>query len=100
MKVKKAKRHNEEWPVEEHKYFLNYMADNWKNRAEELLFEQIASKLERTYDAIQLRSKEVVGILTDKQRGIYNITTNLTIAVKEVMDERGFSKDQMLRIFE
>ena len=28
MKVKKAKRHNEEWPVEEHKYFLNYMADN------------------------------------------------------------------------
>ena len=100
MKVKKAKRHNEEWPVEEHKYFLNYFLDNYKNRAEELIFDQIANRLDRTYDAIKLRSKEVVGILTDKQRGLYNITPNLTVALEEVMKERSFSKDKMLMIFE
>ena len=100
MIVKKAKRANEEWPVEDHMYFLNYFIDNYKNKAEELIFEQIAQRLERSYDAIKMRSKEVVGILTDKERGLYNITPNLTYALQEVMNERQLSKDKMLIIFE
>ena len=65
-----------------------------------IVCENISKELERTYDAIVLRTKEVLGILTDKQKGIYNITPNMTKAVEEIMKERNISKSKMLIWFE
>jgi len=96
----KAKKHYEAWPIQECKDFLNLYLDGVKNRDENIVCEQIASKFERTFDAIKLRVKEVLGILTDKQKGIYNITPNMTQAVNEVMKERNLSKSRMLIWFE
>jgi hypothetical protein len=96
----KAERHYEEWDLNECTYFVNYYLDNYRNRDLTLLLEQIASELKRTYAAMKLRTKEVVGILTDKERGIHNITPNMSQAVKIVMEERGLSKVKMLLAFD
>ena len=96
----KAERHYEEWDLNECMYFVNYYLDNYRNRDLTLLLEQIASELKRTYAAMKLRTKEVVGILTDKERGIYNITPNMRQAVKLAMEERGLSKMKMLLAFD
>jgi len=96
----KAKRHYEEWELEECVQFLNLYLDGVKSRDINLVCEQIASKFDRTYDAIKLRVKEVLGILTDKEKGIYNITPNMIKAVEQVMEERNLTQRKMLIWFE
>ena len=96
----KAERHYEEWDLNECMYFVNYYLDNYRNKDLTLLLEEIASELKRTYAAMKLRTKEVVGILTDKERGIYNITPNMRQAVKLAMEDRGLSKMRMLLAFD
>lgn len=96
----KAKKHYEPWPLEECKEFINLYLDGVKTRDVTLVCESIAQKFDRTYDAIKLRTREVVGILTETERGIYNITPNMTQAVNEIAAERGISKNRMLMWFE
>jgi len=96
----KAKRHYEEWELEECVEFLNLYLDGVKNRDVNLVCEQIASKFDRTFDAIKLRAKEVLGILTEKEKGIYNITPNMIKAVEQVMKERNLTLRKMLIWFE
>lgn len=96
----KAKRHYEEWDLNECLFFINTYLDHYKNREQSILIEQIASELERTFAAIKLRIKEVVGILTDKQRGIYNITPNMVKAIDIVIKERQISKTKLLVAFD
>mgnify|MGYP001583521974 FL=1 len=94
--MKKANKHYQAWPISECKQFLNMYLDNIKYRDESIVCSNIAEVLERTYDAIVLRTKEVTGILTNKERGIYNITPNMVQALNEVIEERNISKDKML----
>ena len=96
----KAKRHYEEWNLNECIEFLNLYLDGVKNKDVNLVCEQIASKFDRTFDAIKLRVKEVLGILTHKEKGIYNITPNMIKAVEQVMLERDLSNRKMLIWFE
>jgi len=96
----KAKRHYEEWDLNECLFFINTYLDNYKNRDHTLLIEQIASELQRTYAAIKLRTKEVVGILTDKQKGIYNITPNMIKAIDIISEQRQISKSKILIAFD
>lgn len=96
----KAKKHYEPWPLEECREFLNLYLDGVKNRDVSIVCENIAVKFDRTVDAIKMRTREVVGILTETQRGIYNITPNMIQAVDEVSKERGLSRTRMLMWFE
>ena len=96
----KAKRHYEEWDFNECVEFLNLYLDGVKSKDVNLVCEQIASKFDRTFDAIKLRVKEVLGILTHKEKGIYNITPNMEKAVEQVMFERDLSNRRMLIWFE
>lgn len=96
----KAERHYEEWDLNECLNFVNYYLNNYKNRDLNLLLEQIASEQKRTFAAMKLRVKEVVGILTNKERGIYNITPNMIKAVEVVMEERNLSATKMLLAFD
>ena len=96
----KAERHYEEWDLNECINFVNYYLDNYRNRDQTLLLEQLASDQKRTFAAMKLRVKEVVGILTNKERGIYNITPNMVEATKLAMKERDLSVTKMLLAFE
>ena len=96
----KAERHYEEWDLNECINFVNYYLDNYRNRDQTLLLEQLASDQKRTFAAMKLRVKEVVGILTNKERGIYNITPNMVEATKLAMKERDLSLTRMLLAFE
>jgi len=96
----KAKRHYEEWELNECIEFLNLYLDGVRNRDSNLVCEQIAERFDRTFSAIKLRVKEVLGILTSKEKGIYNITPNMTKAVEQVMQERSLSVNKMLIWFE
>ena len=96
----KAERHYEEWDLNECINFVNYYLDNYRNRDQTLLLEQLASDQKRTFAAMKLRVKEVVGILTNKERGIYNITPNMVEATKLAMKERDLSITKMLLAFE
>ena len=96
----KAERHYEEWNLNECINFVNYYLDNYRNRDQTLLLEQLASDQKRTFAAMKLRIKEVVGILTNKERGIYNITPNMVKATELAMEERDLSVTKMLLAFE
>jgi hypothetical protein len=96
----KAERHYEEWDLNECINFVNYYLDNYRNRDQTLLLEQLASDQKRTFAAMKLRVKEVVGILTNKERGIYNITPNMVKATELAMKERDLSVTKMLLAFE
>ncbi len=96
----KAERHYEEWDLNECINFVNYYLNNYRNRDQTLLLEQLASDQKRTFAAMKLRVKEVVGILTNKERGIYNITPNMIKATELAMKERDLSVTKMLLAFE
>ena len=96
----KAERHYEEWDFNECLNFVNYYLNNYRNRDQTLLLEQLASDQKRTFAAMKLRVKEVVGILTNKERGIYNITPNMVEATKLVMKDRDLSVTKMLLAFD
>ncbi len=96
----KAERHYEEWDLNECINFVNYYLNNYRNRDQTLLLEQLASDQKRTFAAMKLRLKEVVGILTNKERGIYNITPNMVKATELAMEERDLSVTKMLLAFE
>ena len=96
----KAKRHYEEWNLNECVEFLNLYLDGVKNKDVNLVCQDIATKFDRTFDAIKLRAKEVLGILTYREKGIYNITPNMEKAVEQVMFERDLSNRKMLIWFE
>ena len=96
----KAERHYEEWDLNECINFVNYYLDNYRNRDQTLLLEQLASDQKRTFAAMKLRVKEVVGILTNKERGIYNITPNMVKATELAMKERDLSVTKMLLAFD
>lgn len=98
--MKKAIKHYEPWSLNESKQFVNLYLDGVKNRDVNVVCDQIAQQFGRTFDAIKLRKQEVLGILTDKQQGIYNITEHMVQAVNSVMEERGISKQRMIMWFE
>jgi len=82
MKVKKAKNHYEDWNVSDCYYFISTCVEG-RQKVEERITEKIAKHLNRSYDAIVCRRKEVLGILTNKEKGIHNITPNMVEALKQ-----------------
>jgi hypothetical protein len=102
MKAKKAKRHLEPWSIQESTQFLNLYLDGVKQRDVTVLCDEIASTLERTYDAIKLRRQEVVSILSDAVSGLKKEkqTPHMIEAVQSVSEDRGITRAKMLYWFE
>jgi hypothetical protein len=94
MIVKKAKKHNDEWTVNDCYYFISTCVEFYK-RNEAVITEIIARKLERSYDAVICRRKEVLGILTNKEKGIHNITPNMVEALKQYRVNTGVSQTKL-----
>ena len=96
--MKKAKRHYEEWPIEEATRFLNMYLDGVKTTDYNKLCSIIATSLGRTDNAIKLRVKEVSRILN----GEYEwpaVTPNMEKAVKAVRENRQLSNTRMGLLF-
>ena len=96
--MKKAKRHYEEWPIEEATRFLNLYLDGVKNTDYNMLCGIIATSLGRTDNAIKLRVKEVSRILN----GEYEwpaVTPNMLKAVEQVRTTREMTKTRMGLLF-
>jgi hypothetical protein len=102
MNIKKANKHLEPWTVQESIQFLNLYLDGVKQRDVNVVCDQIAATLERTFDAIKLRKQEVVSILSEGEYGLKREkwTPHMQEAITAVMKDREISKAKMLYWFE
>ena len=66
----KAKRHYESWSIDEARSFMNYYLANITRKDYTLVLDNFSKEVDRTYDAIAFRLKEVLSILTDVDQGL------------------------------
>ena len=102
MKVKKAKRHYEAWSLEEAKGFIDHYLENVKLRDVRVVIDQYAKKVERTFDAVSFRQKEIISILTNGEQGLQTDkwTSEFIEAVDDKLKEGTISKAKLIMLFE
>ena len=100
--MKKAKRHYESWSEEEARSFLNYYLSNITRKDYSIVIENFAKEVDRTYDAIAFRVKEVLSILTEGDKGLKKDkwTKEFIKAVDTKLNDGSISKAKMLMLFE
>ena len=100
--MKKAKRHYEAWSVEEANSFLDYYLANITRKDYSIVLDQYSKQVDRTYDAIAFRVKEVLSILTDGDQGLKKDkwTKEFIYVVDEKLNEGSISKAKMIMLFE
>lgn len=102
MAVKKAKRHYEPWSLKEAKEFIDHFLDGVKVRDYKIVLDQYAKKVDRTFDAVSFRQKEVISILTNGEQGLRSDkwTKEFIQAIDEKLSEGSISKNKMIMLFE
>ena len=100
--MKKAKRHYEAWSIEEADSFLDYYLANITRKDYSIVLDQYAQQVDRTYDAIAFRVKEVLSILTEGDKGLKKEkwTKEFIKAVDTKLNDGSISKAKMLMLFE
>lgn len=98
----KAKRHYESWSIDEARSFVNYYLSNITRRDYSIVLESFSKEVDRTYDAIAFRVKEVLSILTDGEQGLKKDkwTKEFIYVVDEKLNEGTISKSKMIMLFE
>ena len=101
MAVKKAKRHYEPWSLKEAKEFIDHFLDGVKFRDYKVVIDQYAKKVDRTFDAVSFRQKEVISILTDGEQGLKSDkwTKEFIQAINDKLNEGSISKNKMIMLF-
>ena len=61
---------------------------------------ELAEFFGRTYSAIGFKEREVIGVLTEGQEGIYTYGDNMVTATMEALEESGLSKSRFRMWFE
>ena len=102
MAVKIAKRHYEPWSLKEAKEFIDHFLDGVKFRDYKVVIDQYAKKVDRTFDAVSFRQKEVISILTDGEQGLKSDkwTKEFIQAINDKLNEGSISKNKMIMLFE
>ena len=102
MTVKKAKRHYEPWSIKEAKDFIEHYLDGVKFRDVKVVIDQYARKVERTFDAVSFRQKEIISILTDGEQGLKTDkwTKDFIQAIDDKLNEGTVSKAKLIMLFE
>lgn len=100
--MKKAKRHYESWSEEEARSFLNYYLSNITRKDYSIVIENFAKEVDRTYDAIAFRVKEVLSILTEGEKGLQKDkwTKEFITVIGDKLKEGSISKAKMIMLFE
>lgn len=98
----KAKRHYESWSIDEARSFVNYYLSNITRRDYSIVLDSFSKEVDRTYDAIAFRVKEVLSILTDGEQGLKKDkwTKEFIYVVDEKLNEGTISKSKMIMLFE
>jgi len=98
----KAKRHYESWSIDEARSFVNYYLSNITRRDYSIVLDNFSKEVDRTYDAIAFRVKEVLSILTDGEQGLKKDkwTKEFIYVVDEKLNEGTISKSKMIMLFE
>jgi hypothetical protein len=98
----KAKRHYESWSIDEARSFMNYYLANITRKDYTLVLDNFSKEVDRTYDAIAFRVKEVLSILTDGDQGLKKDkwTKEFIYVVDEKLNEGSISKAKMIMLFE
>lgn len=98
----KAKRHYEAWTVEEARDFLDFYLANITRKDYRVVLDLFAAKVDRTYDAISFRVKEILSILTEGEKGLKKDkwTKEFIQVVNDKLNEGTISKAKMLILFE
>ena len=98
----KAKRHYESWSIDEARSFVNYYLSNITRRDYSIVLDSFSKEVDRTYDAIAFRVKEVLSILTDGDQGLKKDkwTKEFIYVVDEKLNEGSISKAKMIMLFE
>lgn len=101
--MKKALRHYEAWSKNEAEDFIDYYLSNITgNRDEKTVLDIYAKKVNRTYDAIKFRQKEVLSILTNEEQGLKRSswTPQFIEAIDNKLSSGTISKQKMILLFE
>lgn len=98
----KAKRHYESWSIDEARSFVNYYLSNITRRDYSIVLDSFSKEVDRTYDAIAFRVKEVLSILTEGDKGLKKDkwTKEFIKAVDTKLNDGSISKAKMLMLFE
>lgn len=98
--MSKAENHYQEWPLDECRlYFKRYFA-LIKNKDVKTVRQIIADEFGRTRSAIGFKEREVVGVLTEGQEGIYTYGENMVKATQEALKESGMTPTRFRMWFE
>jgi len=102
MRVKKAKRHYEPWSIKEAKDFIEHYLNGVKLRDYKVVIDQYAKKVDRTFDAVSFRQKEIVSILTNGVQGLKKDkwTKEFIQAIDDKLNEGTVSKAKLIMLFE
>lgn len=96
----KAEKHYQEWPLEECRlYFKRYLL-LIKNKDVKVVRSLIAEEFGRTVSAIGFKEREVVGVLTNGEEGVYTYGDNMVKATYEAIEELGVSPTRFKMWFE
>ena len=96
----KAEKHYQEWSLEECRVYFKMYLELIKRRDVKEVRKELAEFFGRTYSAIGFKEREVVGVLTEGQEGIYTYGENMVTATNEALKASGMSVIRFKMLFE
>ena len=96
----KAEKHYQEWPLEECQLYFKRYLSLIKNKDVKVVRQMLADEFGRTRSAIGFKEREVIGVLTEGQEGIYTYGDNMVKATMEALAESGLSTTRFRMWFE
>ena len=96
----KAEKHYQEWSLEECRVYFKMYLELTKRRDVKEVRRELAELFGRTYSAIVFKEREVVGVLTEGQEGVYTYGENMVIATNEALKASGMSINRFKMLFE
>ena len=97
--MSKAEKHYQEWPLEECRLYFDRYLSMIKNKDVKVVRELLAEEFGRTVSAIGFKEREVIGVLTDGQEGIYTYGENMVKATQEALEKSGMSIARFKMLF-
>lgn len=96
----KAEKHYTEWTLDEcREYFTKYLS-LIKIRDVKVVRQELAEHFKRTISAIGFKEREVIGVLTGGDEGIYTYGENMVTATNEALAASGMSINRFRMLFE
>ena len=98
--MSKAEKHYQEWPLEECRLYFKRYFSLVKNKDIKTVRSIIAEEFGRTRSAIGFKEREVIGVLTQGEEGIYTYGENMVKATQEALKKSGMSVNRFRMLFE